>query len=71
MGQQEIVEILKIKYPEYLPFNKIFKKANSNRPAVFRAIRCLIKRDEIEYVIKQVDTVNGFKWKKFYRTRRD
>lgn len=71
MSQEEIEEILIPLYPEYVPFRVIKGQTSINRTTLFRNLRSLIKRDEVQFILKQVETTNGLKWKRFYRIRRD
>ena len=52
MSQQEIVNILRKEFPRYVTANYIIKSLDRSRGNVYRALKRLQKRDEIQIKIK-------------------
>jgi len=48
MGQREIINILKNNYPEWSSYREIQSKIITSRANMFRCLKQLKKRDEIE-----------------------
>jgi len=67
MGQAEIGNILKNNYPVYMSATDIVLRANITRQNVFRSLKQMLKREEIE-----VRIVKGRKskstWETLYRS---
>lgn len=71
MGQQDIADTLSELYPDYIPASVISIKAGISDRAVWRGLRAMVKRDELEYLIIQTTHKNsqGPRWIKYYRLK--
>ena len=51
MGQQEVSNILKHRYPDYLGLEELSFIVDTSKAALCHSLRKLRKRDEIEFII--------------------
>lgn len=59
MGQDEIAKLLEENHPRMLSYYEITEMLNEGRISVGSALRKLVKRDEIIYVIMPSDKSRG------------
>lgn len=70
MGQSDIMELLKNKYPNYLSMKDILDAIKINRSNISRALKQLRKRDEIEVkIIKYNGRYSN--WHTIYRIKEE
>jgi hypothetical protein len=67
MGQEEIFKIISRVWPEYITYREILLKTGISRNNLFKCLRKLQKRDEIEYIMVLTDNQL---WIKKYREKR-
>jgi DNA-binding MarR family transcriptional regulator len=53
MGIQEICDLLKEKYPEFLSARDIIEELNVTKPSVTKSLRSIRKREEVQLELVQ------------------
>ncbi len=71
MGQAFISSILKEKYPKYLNTKDLIDLSGTNKRSVFRTLRSLRKRDEVEFELRSGKSNKASEWVHYYRIRRN
>ena len=61
MGQEDIVNILKKTYPDWVTAKQIIDKVNNTRSSVFKSLKSLQKDKDIDVTIKS----SGIKYSSF------
>ena len=69
MSKDEIVNLLKEVYPQYLTPREIQEKIEISRNRVFRLLRNLKKRDDIQFITKRIPNSEK-RWETSYRVNK-
>jgi len=51
MAQDTVSKVLKLYYPEYLSFNELRNKVNLSKGSLYKNLKGLEKRNEVEVII--------------------
>lgn len=68
MSQEEISEILKNNYPNWMSYEDIMRHTNLSKQSIYKSLKFMRKRNEIELKIVQGNKI-GSNWKNMYRIK--
>jgi len=66
MGQQEVAQLLKAHYPEWIAWKVISLELNINRQTLFRNLKKLKKRNDIQVKVVESKQIR-VEWETLYR----
>jgi DNA-binding transcriptional regulator LsrR (DeoR family) len=66
MGQQEVADVLKAHYPDWITRKNISTELNVNKQTVFRNLRKLKKRNDIQVKVVESKQLT-VEWETLYR----
>ena len=70
MSQEQIAKILEKRYPNWISYKEIYDAIKLSRASIFRALRKLKRRNEVEIMIRCCQEING-SWQTFYRVKKE